>query len=182
MPVTNPETLATLRSLGCLINDRIDTTAIARLLAEQLETHHVARSMDDVAATEATVGQLATALIGAEAQEFIDILQPLLSGGPTGKVQRALSNGHVLCASRTTILVNIQGETRKTSVGTRFLSGNHEVIERFVLEPRLHRAEKLAETSMALKELVGQRQPEMAPQLETWTEKLNVSWTKAIEA
>jgi hypothetical protein len=181
MAVTNPQTIATLRELGCLkVDDRLDTSAIARLLAERLTASHIATSIGHVPAVEVTVGQLATALIGEEDAEFVEALKPLLSASAAGPVQQALDNGYVLCGGRARIDITIEGQVTHTSIATRFLSADHDVVERYVLEPRIRRAESFANSSVALRDLVADRQPDMAPQLGTFIEKLNITWQRAL--
>jgi hypothetical protein len=178
--ISNPRTLAALRELGCLDDEKVSTKALAALLAQRLESGHIAASLDDIAAVETTIGQLATGLVGEEDPEFVEVIRPLLSPQATGRVQRALSNGYMLCGGRVQIDISIEGETKRTSVGTRFLSADHAVIEQYVLAPRLKRVERLAESSVALRELVGSRQPSMAEQLGAFTERLNVTWQRAL--
>lgn len=182
MAITNPQTLTTLGELGCIINGKVDTNAVARLLAQRLEAEHIASSMDDIGMTEVTVGQLAGALIGAEDEEFINTIRPLLSATANGKVQQALSNGYMLCARRAKVQVNMEGEIRTVSVPTRFLSSDHDVVDQYVLQPRIQRTERLAESNVALRQLVERRQPTMGPRLQSFMERLNVSWRRAIES
>lgn len=180
MQITNPETLNALRERGCLINDKVNASAVAKLLAEQLEDGHIAESLDQVAAVETTFGQIAAALIGGEDPDFIEWMKPLLSGGAHGKVQLALSNGFMLCAGRTQIEINIEGEIVRRSISTRFLSGDHAVVGRYVLDPQIKKAESAATSKLALGQLVAQRQPDMAPQVGSYIERLNVTWQRAL--
>ena len=178
--ITNTQTLDALRNLGCLADDTIDAPRIAKLLAERLEHDHIAGSLDDVATVQATVGQLASDLIGHDDPDFIEMLRPLLSAGYNGKVQKALSNGYMLCAGRVKIDININGELKHASMTTRFLSADPDVLQLYVLEPRIKRAENLAESSIALRDLVATRQPGMAEQLGTFTERLTITWQRAL--
>jgi hypothetical protein len=181
MNITNAQTLNALRDLGCVDDDaKVDTAALAKVLAHELEESHIAGSLDDVAAVETTVGQLAGRLIGHDDPDFIEMMRPLLSSGPAGKVQRALSNGYMLCAGRVKLDINIDGEIKHTSVTTRFLSADHDVLEHYVLEPRIQRATNLANSSIALRELVAERQPGMAERLGTFTERLTITWQRAL--
>ena len=151
MNITNARTLDALRDLGCIADEKVDMKALAKVLAHELEESHIAGSLDDVATVQATVGQLAGTLVGHEDPEFIEMLRPLLSSGHNGKVQQALSNGYMLCAGRVKIDINIEGEVKHASVTTRFLSADHEVLEHFVLEPRINRAENLAKSAIAMR-------------------------------
>jgi hypothetical protein len=183
MPLTNPQTLTALRELGCLVeNDRVNLKALADQLAEMLHGDHIAASLDTVESVQVTVGQLATALVGDEDPELVEVIRPLLSGGPTGKVQQALTNGYMLCTGRVRIEVSIEGEVTHKSIGTRFLSAEHDVIEQYVLGPRERRVESLANSTEALQLLVAERQPDpdMAERLGRFTDRLKVHWRKAL--
>lgn len=181
MNITNAQTMRALRDLGCVDDDaKVDTMALAKVLAHQLEESHIAQSLDDVARVETTVGQIAGTLVGHDDPDLIDMLRPMLSAGPAGKVQRALTNGYLLCAGRVRLDVNIAGELKHTSVTTRFLSADHDVLQQYVLEPRIQRATNLAASSIALRELVATRQPDMAERLGAFTERLTISWQRAL--
>ena len=182
MPVTitDPETRAALRTIGCLVEDRLNRDAFARLLARRLETEHIAASIDDVAAAETTVGQLVGAVVGRPDEQLVELVKPLLAAGARGAVQKALTNGYMLCAGRARIDVMIEGEHTTTSVGTRFLSADPDVIERYVLEPRQRRTESFVTSTLELTEMVEQRQPDMAARVGTFIERLNVTWQRAL--
>lgn len=181
MGISNPDTLAKLRELGCITrNDRINRSALAKLFAADLEQHHIAGSLEHVTAVQTTVGQLATRLLGVEDPEFVDDVKPMFSPGAGGIVQLALTNGYLLCAGKTEVEVSIEGEVSTKTIGTRFLSADPAVIQKHVLDQRLARVESMAQSTVQLRELVGQRRPDMEPQLETFTEKLNVTWRTAL--
>jgi hypothetical protein len=180
--IIDPKTRSALRKIGCLVEDQLDTTAFAKLLAERLETEHIARDLDDVTAVETTIGQLVNSVVSRSDDQLMEIVKPLLAAGAKGPVQRALTNGYVLCASRARIEVTIEGEHKTTSIGTRFLSADPDVLERFVLEPRQRRAESFVNNTVELTALVERRQPEMAPRIGSFMERLNVTWQKALTA
>lgn len=181
MSVTNPATLAKLAELGCVDDGKVNPSKIAAVLAEKLEAAHIADSPEQVSNVEVPVGTLAKQLLdGDEDAELIDTIRPLLSSGAKGKVQLALSDGYVLCAGRVPIDVMIDGELRRTSVTTRFLSANHDVVQRYALDPRIKKAESAAQSNIALRDLIAIRQPDMAPRLVTFVEQLEITWQRAL--
>lgn len=180
MTVTNPQTLRALRDIGCLVNDKVNTTALAGVIARRLEDAHIAHSKDDVVAVQVTAGELASALVGQVDPEFVETLKPLLATGAKGAVQLALTNGYMLCSGRMSVEGMVEGEVRNTSVGTRFLSGDPDVLESFLFGPRVRRAQAAAHGYVALGELAEQRQPNLAPQVAGFRERLTITWQKAI--
>jgi len=178
--INDPTTRSALREIGCLVEDGLDRAAFAKLLAERLEAGHIAQSLGDVASVETTIGQLVTAIVGRGDEQLIELVKPLLGTGADGRVQKALTNGYLLCGSRARIEVDIEGERKTMPIATRFLSADHDVLERYVLEPRQRRAESFLTNTLELTALVEERQPEMAPKVGTFIEKLNITWQKAI--
>jgi len=179
-PIADPETRAALREIGCLAEDGLDTARFAKLLAERLESNHVAHDLGEVPTVEATVGQLVGQVVGRSDEQVLELARPLLAAGPNGRVQQALTNGYLLCASRVRIKIDIEGEEKTTSIGTRFLSGDEAVLSRYVLEPRQKRADSMVKTTLALTALVEQRQPTMAPRIGTFIEQLTITWQRAL--
>jgi len=178
--IENPQTRAALADLDCLIEDRLDTNKIATLFAARLEAEHIAGTKADVTAVETTVGQLVETVVGVTDEQLIDAVKPLLAANAKGKVQQALTNGYMLLANRARIDVSIAGEHKIQSIGTRFLSADHDVIERYALQPRQRRADSLVESTLELTALIEDRQPDMAPRIATFTERLNITWQKAL--
>jgi hypothetical protein len=176
--INDPETRVVLRDLGCLTQDELNTGAFADLLAERLESDHIAASLADVGAVEATVGQLVQALTGREDEQLIELVKPLLASTAEGRVQKALSDGYVLCAGRVTIEINVNGERVRRPIGTRFLSADHEVIDRYVLQARKKRADTFVENTLALTDLVERRQPGMTQRVGSFREQLTISWNR----
>jgi hypothetical protein len=179
-PIIDPSTRLALHELGCLKEDALDTKAMARLLAERLEREHIARNLEDVVNAETTAGQLVSAVVGTDDEQLVGMVKPLLSGGATGAVQNALTNGHVLCAGKARIEVNIEGERQMTTISTRFLSAEPDVIKRYVLDPRERRATSFFESTNKLAELVRKRQPDMHEQVGTFIKNINVSYRKIL--
>jgi hypothetical protein len=180
--IVDPKTRSALRKIGCLVEDQLDTETFAKLLAERLEADHIARDLDDVKAVETTIGQLVHGVVGRNDDQLLEIVKPLLAAGAKAPVQRALSNGYLLCANRARIEVNIEGEVRTVNIGTRFLSADHDVLDRYVLQPKQRRAESLVRSTLELTGLIEERQPDMAPRVGTFVEQLNVTWQKALTA
>jgi hypothetical protein len=174
--ISDPETRSALREIGCLVEDGLDTTAFAKLLAERLERDHIAHSRDEVSRVETTVGQLISAVAGRSDEQLVELVKPLLAAGAKGRVQLALSNGYMLCAGRVRVEVDIEGDRKTMNVATRFLSADHDVLERYVLEPRQRRGESFVNNTRELTALIEERQPDMAPQIATFMERLNVTW------
>src|SRR5215831_6618678 len=104
--IIDPKTRSALRKIGCLVEDQLDTETFAKLLAERLESNHIARDLDDVNAVETTIGQLVHSVVGRNDDQLLEIVKPLLAAGAKAPVQRALSNGYLLCANRARIEVN----------------------------------------------------------------------------
>jgi hypothetical protein len=129
---------------------------------------------------ETTIGQLVTTLVGRGDDQVLEMVKPLLATGASGPVQRALTNGYLLCSRRTPIVVTIEGEHKTTSIGTRFLSSDPEILDRYILEPRQRRAESFVKNTKELTALVEQRQPDMAPRIGSFMEQLSITWEKAL--
>lgn len=178
MTITNPLTLAALGELGCLRNDRLDTKAVARVLAERLEAQHIAETLDDVPSVQVTVGQLASGLIAADDEDLVKAIRPLLDFG--GKVQQALSDGFVLCGSRMQVTVTVDGNILHPSVATRFLSHDPAVVDRYVVETKAKRMESMIASTVAMKELIVAEIPEMADDMEAFMQRLTDSWQRAL--
>jgi hypothetical protein len=119
-------------------------------------------------------------VVGRVDEQLIELVKPLLQTGADGRVQKSLTDGYVLCSRRARIDINIEGEHKSTNVSTRFLAADHDVLERYVLEPRQRRADSFVTSTLALTELVERRQPEMAPRLATFTDRLKITWEKAL--
>jgi hypothetical protein len=178
--ITDPQTRAALAEIGCLSEDKLDTTAMARLLAERLEADHIAVDLDAVPTVETTAGQLVTALVGVDDEEVVEAAKQLLQTGANGRVQKALTNGYVMCGRRARIDVNIAGEHQTLNVTTRFLSGDKDVIQRYVLDPRQKTVESFLRSTKELTALIEVRQPDMGARIGGFLERLNVTWQKEL--
>jgi hypothetical protein len=178
--IQDPAIRDALRSLGCLTEDRLDSSAFAKLLAERLEAHHVAGTLADVPTVETTIGQLVADVVGTTDDQLIDLARPLLGTGAKSPVQRALTNGYMLCGGRARINLDIAGEHKSTSIATRFLSGDENVIVRHVLEPRQRRASSFVKGTLELTDTIEQRQPTMTARLGTFIEQLTITWEKEL--
>jgi len=176
--IADPQTRAALHEIGCLAEDGLDNARFAKLLAERLESEHIAHSLSEVPSVEATVGQLVGQLIGRPDEQVIELARPLLGAGADGRVQKALANGYVLCANRVAIKVDIDGEQKTTSIGTRFLSDDEDVLARYVFGPRQKRADSYVKSTLAITGLVVQRQPKMAPRADSFIEQLSITWQR----
>jgi hypothetical protein len=177
MPYINdPETRAALNELGCLAQDKLNTKAFARVLAQRLESEHVAADKDDVARAQTTTGQLVAAVTGRHDEQLVELAKPMLSTGADGAVQKALSNGYALCAGRARFEVAEQ----TISLATRFLSQDPDVVMENVFDARMRRAKRTALGLFDLKALVVGRQPEMAERLGSFVEELNAAWQRAL--
>src|SRR5262245_33811216 len=96
--INDADTCSALREIGCLQSeDELDSTAFVRLLAQRLEADHIAGDEANVGMVEATVGQLVTAVVGRSDEQLVELAKPWLSTGADGRVQKALSNGYMLC-------------------------------------------------------------------------------------
>jgi hypothetical protein len=160
--IQDQTTAAALKKIGCLTDGALDLRALVPLLATALETHHMAADLADVANAEVTVAQLLKDVTGVDDDQVFDLARPLLVPSATGRVQRAVSNGHVLCAKRLSVQVVAAGQTRAVNVGTRFLSSDPDVLRQYVLDARATRFENFLTETHALGELVAARQPGMA--------------------
>ena len=176
--IQDPQTREALREIGCLAEDGLDNGRFAKLLAERLESEHVAHSMAEVASVEATIGQLVGLIVGRTDEQLVDLARPLLGAGADGRVQKALANGYVLCANRVRIKVDVDGEQKGMSVGTRFLSDDEDVLARYVLGPRQKRADSFVKSTLAITALVGQRQPAMAPRIDSFIGQISITWER----
>jgi len=177
---TNPATRDALAALDCLKDDRLNGRAFARLLATELEAQHVAAGLEDVEAVEITVGQVIGTVAGVTDEELVDIARPLLAVGADGPVQKALANGYVLIGRRAKIDVAMDGERRSVSVGTRFLSSDVDVLEKYALDPIRAKAIAFGNRTAALGALITERQPLMAERSDTFIKQLKVTFTKAL--
>jgi hypothetical protein len=180
--INDADTRSALREIGCLHEDEgeLDSTAFIGLLAERLEAEHIAGTEADVAMVETTVGQLVTAVVGRSDEQLVELAKPWLGTGADGRVQKALSNGYVLCGNRAPFVFDIEGEQVSKKIPTRFLSGDPDVIEKYSYGPRQKRMESFAKGVIALTELVEARQPDMAVRNASFLERLTVTWHKAL--
>jgi hypothetical protein len=101
MQIIDPAIQAALANIGCITNNGLDNTAYATLLAADLETNHVAADVADIANAETSVGDLIAGVVGLSDDQLLNLTKPLLAVGVDGRVQKALTNGHVLCSRRT---------------------------------------------------------------------------------
>ena len=181
MPViTNPETRRQLQQIGCLLDNRVDGTALAKLLAQRLEADHIAASAADIDKVERTIGQLVTDLIGDPDEEVIEVAKALLSTNANGRVQKALSNGYLLCGRRMKLHVTIKGESRIVNVATRFLTAEPDLLKQYVFDARLVRVESYARSMKELSEVVEHRQPGMSTDVGDFLRQLNATWQKEL--
>jgi len=175
------EALAILEAADCLTTERTpDRHRLAGLLVEELEAHHVAHSVDEVGQVEIDAGQLTKAILGSDLKELTDVTKNLLSPGVNGVVQKRLSDGYMLCASRTTEEVEISGEIQKLSFSTKFLSDDPAVIRMYIEEPNARRLENSAANKRALGEMIVTRRPEMAEEVGEWIGRLHQAVQRAL--
>jgi hypothetical protein len=179
--IDSPQTRDVLRSLGCLKEESLDNERFAILLAQRLESDHVAASLEDVSTVEVTAGHLIGAIVGHSDEQLVEIAKPLLVGGAGGLVQRALSDGHILCAKRARIKLDIDGEIQWTQISTRFLSNDPDVLDKYVLDPRDRRAKAFAANTRKLVGLIEHRVPAMQPRLTSFLDQLQITFTKELE-
>lgn len=180
--IENPKTRTALRKLDCLEDNKLNTSAIAALFAAELEAAHVAADIDAVEVAGITVGQLVQDVVGVIDEQLVEACRPLLGVGADGRVQQKLSNGNVLLSARTRVAVTVAGETRNTSIGTRFLSSDPDVIDLYCFQPRQRRVEALATSTVRLGQLIEARQPGMAGQVAAFNKQVSSTWRKAITA
>src|SRR5215472_1435175 len=171
--ITNPKTRQRLQKLGCLIENRVDGVAMAKLLAERLETNHIAATEADIATVERTVGQLVADLIGTPDDEVTAVARGLLAVTDTSRVQKALSNGYALLGRRVPRQVMVEGEARTVSVGTRFLTADHDLIRRYWIDPTRVREERRLRQTRGIAELLAQRQSGMAIEVTDFLRELS---------
>jgi hypothetical protein len=181
MTITDMQTRTALANLGCLIdNQRLDKKAFASLLAQQLETAHIAADMADVATAEITAGQLITDVSGVTDDELVEQAKPLLAATGTGPVQTALSNGYVLCSGRTSVSVVIAGQSRLISMATRFLTSDPDVIKEYVFKRADNRAEAFVQAQLELGQVIKDRIPAMTADVTTHHTHLAGTWQRAL--
>jgi hypothetical protein len=164
------QALAALAQQQCLnTNQTVDRKRVAGLIINELEAHHVAATMADVNQVQVDAGQLGRSIFGVDLVELVDLIKSLLAVGPDGLVQSGLTNGHMLCAGRSQIQVQMSGQVRKLWFSTRFVSADENVIKQYLLKNRLDRIEKAADGNRRLGELTITRQPALGPAVSTWT-------------
>jgi hypothetical protein len=179
-PLSEPAVLA-LNDKGCLRTDQtVDRKRIAELLIEELTNEHIAGSMDDVGRVEIDTGQLTGAIFGIDNVDLVELVKPLLSTGPDGPVQSGLANGYMLCESRVTVEAEVAGQIKKISFTTRFLSQDELVIQAYLFDRRLTRAESMANNNRRLGVLTMTRQPALAERVGTWTANLEQAFRLAL--
>jgi hypothetical protein len=179
--INDADTRSALREIGCLRKEgELDGPAFVRLLAERLEADHIAGTEADVAMVETTVGQLVTAVVGRSDEQLVELAKPWLGTGADGRVQKALSDGYMLCGNRAPFTFDVEGEQITKKLTTRFLSADLDVIEKYSYAPRQQRMESFAKGVVALTELVEARQPDMADRNQAFLERLTVTWHKAL--
>jgi hypothetical protein len=175
------ETLNILGEHDCLRTDQtVDRKRITALLIDQLTEHHIAQSMEDVGQVEIDPGQLTQAIFGADPVDLVDLVKPLLSTGPDGAVQAGLENGYMLCSGRMSVDAVVAGQPKRVSFASRFLSADEAVIQAYLYDPRLRRAESAGENNRRLGLLVIQRQPALAARTSTWKNNLQQAFQLAL--
>jgi len=186
MPIVidDPATLDALREKGCLGADNtVDRDALAAVLAVELEANHVAHSLDEVYTATVAPGQLTVDIFGVTDPGLSKVVSGLLSPSLAGKVQTALANGYVLCATRSKVVVELVGGEQKTvTVSTRFLTDDHDMIDEYFLNPASRRAEGTVKRTVKLGAMVKARQPEMAARVDEWAGQLQITFQTALTA
>jgi hypothetical protein len=184
MTIQDPTILDALRAKGCLASDgTVDRGAVVNLLATELEANHVAHTIDDVADVAVTPGALAVGIFGVSDPELSKYVASLLSPGLAGKVQTALADSTVLCATRSKVAVELPGGDQKwVTVATRFLTDDPDTIAEYLLDPVARRTVGTAKRAARLGEVVKDRQPEMAVRVDEWTGQLQIIFQTALTA
>jgi hypothetical protein len=175
------DALTILEAADCLTTERApDRHRLAALLVTELETRHVAHSVDEVGQVEISTGQLTMAVIDSDLPELVDIMRTLLSPGPRGAVQKRLADGYMLCAGRTTAAYEMSGEIKRVSFSTKFLSDDRAVIRMYATEPATRRLESAAASKRELGALIAARRPEMAEEVGQWIAELHLTVQRAL--
>jgi hypothetical protein len=169
-----------LRAIDCLKEGRLDRKPYARALAAELESSHVAHGLGEVVTAQISAGQLVSDVVGVSDDQLVEVTKPMLSASARGLVQRALSNGTMLCANRVRSTVVVQGDSRTLSVATRFLSDDSATIEQYVFGRSQRRTDLLIAETKAQVELVKTRLPAMISVCNSFLEELNQSWQRAL--
>jgi hypothetical protein len=181
MQIIDPNTQAALASIGCIRNvNELDNGAYVALLAHGLEANHVAADLADVDNAETSVGDLIAAVVGASDDQLLDLTKVLLAVGIDGRVQKALSNGHVMCSRRKQVIVTVAGEQKKASVATRFLTADVDVIKEYGFEARRRRFQSGLESIIDFAELVEARNPGMATDVADFLAELTATMQTAL--
>lgn len=163
--ITDPSTRRRLQEKGCLVNNEVDRLGLSKSLAVQLEAHHVAADPADIVNVERTVGRLVEDFLGFTDEDVVRVAKGLLSPGPNGLVQTALSNGYVLCARQARRLVVVEGELHRVSLSTRFLTANHDSLQQYRLAPGMEQVTSVLRRVREDAQFVERRQPGMSPQI-----------------
>jgi hypothetical protein len=180
MQIIDPAIQAALANIGCITNNGLDNTAYATLLAADLETNHVAADVADIANAETSVGDLIAGVVGLSDDQLLNLTKPLLAVGVDGRVQKALTNGHVLCSRRTRVTTVVAGEQKTVNIATRFLTADSDVIKEYGFEARRRRLQSVAESAIEFAELVEARNPGMATDVADFLADLTATLQNAL--
>ena len=158
------QTLEYLDGHGFVKDDRVWRAGIIRQLADALR-ERPADSLEAADSQALTIPEWRSHVLGDPASETVtqelDMLcGQLLAVGPKGPVQKALENGHVLCAPKVQRVI-AEGEAPRRKNG-RVLSYDPDVIERHYQVPQMASAIKRAASAREAIDMTVRRVPALA--------------------
>ena len=182
-----PKTVKVLREHGYLrAKGRPDRAKLAddchRLVFEQV----VEAGEEEIVAKGLWVADFVHKLFGevedVVAAELRAIVGPL--AGPEGLVQEKMENGYLLCSAPVTRTLSDNGDSpTPVTRQAKFVTMNHDLIERYYELPAVERIVQAARTSQRRHALAVRRQPELEarrrPMVERAYERLELEMPRA---
>jgi hypothetical protein len=161
MPLSETAQTALLAKGYILPNTgRVDRKKIAQDIAHHLEGHAKANTAAEIPQVALTMGQISTAIFGAQDPDLMALVGQMTRNAADGAVQKALSNGYLVCVAGVKKEI-AEGDERTFSA--RFLSSQPDLVQQWAWAPLVRKQEKGLERVGKLMELSSKRIPALAP-------------------
>lgn len=172
-----PESVAALEERGFLTaNGRVQRKLIGEALAARLLERHVVTSTDPdhLAAKAVSLHELTNTVFGINTYELRQLVSGMTTSRPEGLVQKNLPNGWVLCSLRMEKEMTDQtGGAVKTKLACRFITSDVAVLDSYLMDPTITKAERLAESIRQMLDLAVARVPALAPKRDEYLGQLS---------
>lgn len=143
------DTYEHLRDAGYMSDGTVDRKKLATAAAELLAGRPVATS-EEIDSKALIASEVRAALLGDAPSEEVEadedqLIRQLMTPRSNGAIQRALANGHVLCAARIERrLETAEGGFITVKKSAAFVTGEPDLIDEHHWQPQIARAESAA--------------------------------------